>query len=43
MHVVHQEADVIPENIDAIRAITGIEKDNWKSIRMTNESLGILK
>ncbi|MDT7858623.1 MAG: type II glyceraldehyde-3-phosphate dehydrogenase [Candidatus Aenigmarchaeota archaeon] len=43
MQVVHQEADVIPENIDAIRAITGIENDKWKSIKMTNESLGILK
>ena len=43
MHVVHQEADVIPENIDAIRAITGIEKDKWASIKKTNESLGILK
>ncbi|MCC5994060.1 MAG: type II glyceraldehyde-3-phosphate dehydrogenase [Candidatus Aenigmarchaeota archaeon] len=43
MQVVHQEADVIPENIDAIRAITGIEKDKWRSIKMTNESLGILK
>ncbi|MGC9059075.1 MAG: type II glyceraldehyde-3-phosphate dehydrogenase [Candidatus Aenigmatarchaeota archaeon] len=43
MQVVHQEADVIPENIDAIRAITGIEKDKWKSIKATNESLGILK
>lgn len=43
IHVVHQEADVVPENIDAIRAITGIEKDKWKSIELTNKSLGILK
>jgi len=43
IQVTHQEADVIPENIDAIRAITGIERDKWKSIKMTNESLGILK
>jgi len=43
MHVVHQEANVIPENIDAIRAVTGIEKDKWKSIEKTNKSLGILK
>ncbi len=43
IHVVHQEADVVPENIDAIRAITGKEKDKWKSIEKTNKSLGILK
>jgi glyceraldehyde-3-phosphate dehydrogenase (NAD(P)) len=43
VQVVHQEAIVVPENIDAIRAITGIEKDKWKSIKKTNESLGILK
>ncbi|MEM0480808.1 MAG: type II glyceraldehyde-3-phosphate dehydrogenase [Candidatus Aenigmatarchaeota archaeon] len=43
MQVVHQEAVVIPENVDAVRAITGIEKDKWKSIKKTNESLGIIK
>ncbi|RLG21065.1 type II glyceraldehyde-3-phosphate dehydrogenase [Candidatus Micrarchaeota archaeon] len=41
MHAVHSEAIVIPENIDAIRAITGIEEDPMRSIKMTNESLGI--
>lgn len=40
IHAVHSEAIVIPENIDAIRAITG-EKDKEKSIKMTNKSLGI--
>ncbi len=40
---VHQEAIVVPENIDAIRAITGIEEDPWKSIRKTDVSLGLLK
>lgn len=40
---VHQESDVVPENVDAIRAITGIEKDAQKSIEKTNRSLGILK
>ncbi|MEM5815621.1 MAG: type II glyceraldehyde-3-phosphate dehydrogenase [Candidatus Aenigmatarchaeota archaeon] len=43
IHVVHQEADVVPENIDAIRAMTEIEKDKWKSIEKTNKSLGIVK
>lgn len=41
IHAVHSEAIVIPENIDAIRAITGIEKDKTKSIEKTNKSLGI--
>lgn len=39
---VHNEAIVIPENIDAIRAITGIEQDPQKSIQKTNQSLGIV-
>ncbi|MBN1503186.1 type II glyceraldehyde-3-phosphate dehydrogenase [Candidatus Woesearchaeota archaeon] len=37
---VHQESDVIPENIDAIRAMMGF-KDQEKSIMLTNISLGI--
>jgi len=41
MHVVHSESIIIPENIDAIRAMTGLEKDKWVSIKKTNESLGI--
>lgn len=40
MQAIHQESDVVPENIDAIRALMG-EKDGEKSIRMTNEALGI--
>jgi len=37
---IHQEADVVVENIDAIRAMTGLEKDALKSIKTTNEALG---
>ena len=40
MQAVHQESDVIPENIDCIRAMTGF-KDGQKSIQMTNEAFGI--
>jgi glyceraldehyde-3-phosphate dehydrogenase (NAD(P)) len=40
LQAVHQESDVIPENIDAIRAITGF-KDGMKSIQLTNNSMGI--
>ncbi len=40
MQAVHQESDVICENIDAIRAMMGFE-DGKESIRITNESMGI--
>ncbi len=40
-YVVDNQAIVIPETIDAIRALTGIEPDAQKSILKTNESLGI--
>ncbi|MFA9415936.1 type II glyceraldehyde-3-phosphate dehydrogenase [Natrinema sp. HArc-T2] len=37
---IHQESDVVPENIDAIRAVAG-SADAEESIETTNESLGI--
>ncbi len=37
---IHQESNVIPENIDAIRAITGF-KDREKSMKKTDTSLNI--
>ncbi len=40
MQAIHQESDVIPENIDAIRAMTGFE-DGEKSIKITNKTLNI--
>ena len=40
-YLVDNQAIVIPETIDAIRALTGIEKDAIKSIQKTNTSLGI--
>jgi glyceraldehyde-3-phosphate dehydrogenase (NAD(P)) len=36
---IHQEADVVVENVDCIRAMTGIEKDPAKSVAMTNKAL----
>lgn len=36
---IHQEADVVIENIDAIRAMAGEVKDPKVSIRMTHEAL----
>ncbi len=38
---IHQESDIIPENIDAIRAMCELEEDNEKSIQKTNEAMGI--
>jgi glyceraldehyde-3-phosphate dehydrogenase (NAD(P)) len=39
---IHQEADVVVENIDAIRAMMGIQKDAAKSIQATNKALGFV-
>jgi len=38
---VHQESDVVPENVDAIRAMLKLEKDGRTSIERTNRTLGI--
>jgi glyceraldehyde-3-phosphate dehydrogenase (NAD(P)) len=38
---VHQESIVVPENIDAIRAMARITEDPDESIKATDESLGI--
>src|SRR3989441_1202078 len=42
---VHQEADVVPENVDAIRALLELEKDGRNSMEKTERSLstGIAK
>ena len=38
---VYNEAIVVPENIDAIRALTGAITDARESIRITDETLGV--
>jgi glyceraldehyde-3-phosphate dehydrogenase (NAD(P)) len=40
-YMVDNQAIVVPETIDAIRALTGAERDAKTSIRNTNDSLGI--
>lgn len=40
-YMVDNQAIVIPENIDAIRALCGVTSDPAESIRMTDESLGV--
>ncbi|RAP47910.1 MAG: glyceraldehyde-3-phosphate dehydrogenase [Methanosphaera sp. rholeuAM74] len=42
MQAVHQESDVVPENVDAIRAMLELEEDGEKSIIKTNKAMGIL-
>lgn len=42
MQAIHQESDVIPENIDAIRAMLEMEEDALKSIEKTNKNMGII-
>lgn len=41
MQAVHQESDIVPENVDAIRAVMGICGQS-ESISRTNKSMGIL-
>jgi glyceraldehyde-3-phosphate dehydrogenase (NAD(P)) len=36
---IHQESDVIPENVDAIRALMGIESDWRKSVEKTDTAI----
>ncbi len=38
---IHQECVIVPENIDAIRAMMEIETDGERSIEKTNKSLGM--
>ncbi len=40
---VHNEAIAIPENVDCIRALTGLETDAARSIQKTDESMGVVK
>lgn len=40
---VHNEAITVPENIDAIRSLCGLESDGGKSITKTDKAMGILK
>ncbi len=38
---VHQESDVVPENVDAIRALLELETNGRRSIEKTDRTLGI--
>ena len=41
VYQVHNESVVVPENVDAIRALTGLESEGRRSIAKTNEAMGI--
>src|SRR5213596_1577696 len=41
VYQVHNESVVVPENVDAVRALTGLETEGRRSISKTNEALGI--
>ncbi|AKB24829.1 NAD(P)-dependent glyceraldehyde 3-phosphate dehydrogenase archaeal [Methanosarcina sp. MTP4] len=38
---IHQESDVVPENVDAIRAMMELESEGAKSIAKTNKAIGL--
>lgn len=42
MQAIHQESDVVPENVDAIRAMLEMESDSAKSIEKTNKNMNII-
>jgi glyceraldehyde-3-phosphate dehydrogenase (NAD(P)) len=39
---IHQESDVIPENIDCIRAMCEVETDKFKSMEKTDKAMGLI-
>jgi glyceraldehyde-3-phosphate dehydrogenase (NAD(P)) len=38
---IHQESDVVPENVDCIRSMMKMEKDNMASIERTDRAIGL--
>jgi len=41
VYQVHNESVVVPENVDAVRALTGLETEGPRSIAKTNDAMGI--
>ncbi|RLG13444.1 MAG: type II glyceraldehyde-3-phosphate dehydrogenase [Candidatus Nanohalarchaeota archaeon] len=41
IQAIHQESDVVPENIDCIRAMCGLTQNASESIAMTDKALGL--
>jgi len=40
---IHQESDVVPENVDCIRAMLRVTDEGAKSIEVTDKAMGILR
>ena len=40
---IHQESDVVPENVDCIRAMMRVTEDGPRSIEITDKAMGILR
>jgi glyceraldehyde-3-phosphate dehydrogenase (NAD(P)) len=40
---VYNQAIVVPETIDAVRALTGVEPDGRRSMAKTDEALGLVR
>ena len=40
---VYNQAIVVPETVDAIRALTGIEEEGFKSITKTDQAMGLVR
>ena len=40
---IHQESDVVPENVDCIRAMCELESDKLRSIEKTDMAMGIIE
>lgn len=41
MQAIHQESDIVPENVDAIRAALEMESDPLESIKKTDSAMGL--
>jgi len=41
MQAIHQESDIVPENVDAIRAVLQMETDPLTSIKKTDKAMGL--
>jgi glyceraldehyde-3-phosphate dehydrogenase (NAD(P)) len=41
MQAIHQESDIVPENVDAIRAMMEIETDPLSSVKKTDVAMGL--
>ncbi len=40
---VYNQAIVVPETVDAIRAVTGIEREGQRSIAKTDQAMGLVR